>query len=125
MLSYMNTVPPGSAAGASSAAWASYRLPFGPGAVTSATQASSCSLFTCGDSVICPPDEAPERQGTSGRRRSDSRLLADRLGCGGEHREVTVGLAGRGRVIGGVNVEDLDGVQPAGAVAQFMTRELS
>jgi hypothetical protein len=52
--------------------------------------------------------------------RSDGRSLADRLGGGGEHREVTVGLTGRGRVVGGVNVEDIDGVQPARAVAQFV-----
>src|ERR1700722_5835267 len=56
---------------------------------------------------------------------AEGRLLADRLGGGGEHREVTVGLAGRGRVVRGVNVEDIDGVQPACAVAQFMACELS
>jgi hypothetical protein len=49
--------------------------------------------------------------------RSDGRLLANHLGGGGKHREVTVGLAGRGRVVRGVNVEDIDGVQPARAVA--------
>ena len=56
--------------------------------------------------------------------RSDGRLLVDRRGGGGEYREVSVGLAGRGRVVGRVNVEYLDGVQPARGVAQFMAGEL-
>src|ERR1700683_2461919 len=56
--------------------------------------------------------------------RSDGCLLADRLGCGGEYWEVSVGLAGRGRVVGRVNVEYLDRVQPARRVAQFVAGEL-
>src|SRR5262245_34354397 len=53
------------------------------------------------------------------------RLLADRRGCGGEDREVAVLLAGSRRVVGIADVGDVDGVQPAGAVAQFVTGELA
>src|SRR5579859_4469714 len=55
---------------------------------------------------------------------SGGHSLSGRRGSGGEHREVTVGLAGSGGVVGGVDVEDADGVQPASAVAQFVAGEL-
>jgi hypothetical protein len=51
-------------------------------------------------------------------------LLADARGGRAEDRQIAAALAGRGRVVGLADVQEVEGVQPGGAVADLVTGEL-